>query len=311
MQHEDFEHLLKLSKQGYHFVGQHSAVKPCLWLKKSLRDEGVCYKSKFYGISSHGCIQMTPSLGCNHRCIFCWRPIEMIMPKHKWDSPETIVDGCIDEQKRLISGYAGSTTTNLSKLEEARHPRHVAISLVGEPTLYPFLAELIDEFHRRKMSTFLVTNGTHPETLAEVEPTQLYVSLNAPDRETYTRICNPIRNEWAKINESLELLSTFKARTVIRITLVEGLNLKEPEKYARIIEKAEPDYIEIKAYMHLGFSRQRLSRSAMPSHSRVLDFAKQFADASGYQITDDAEISRVVLLSKKGKVKKISLASAE
>ena len=231
----------------------------------------------------------------------------MTMPNHEWDSPETIVDGCIDEQMRLISGYAGSTTTNLSKLEEAKHPRHVAISLMGEPTLYPFLKELIEEFHGRQMSTFLVTNGTNPEMLAEVEPTQLYVSLNAPDKETYNRICNPIQDKWSKINESLELLSTLNTRTVIRITLVEGLNLKEPEKYARLIETSEPDYIEIKAYMHLGFSRQRLPRNAMPSHESVLGFSKQLAYASGYQIADDAEVSRVVLLSKKGNVKNISL----
>lgn len=309
MQHENYEHLL--SKQGHHLVGQHSAVKPCLWLKKSLRDEGVCYKSKFYGISSHRCVQMTPSLECNHRCVFCWRPIEMTMPKHEWDSPESIVDGCIGEQMRLISGYAGSATTNLSKLEEAKHPLHAAISLVGEPTLYPFLAELIDEFHRRKMSTFLVTNGTNPAILEKVKPTQLYISLNAPDRENYTRICNPLQDRWPQINDSLELLSTLNTRTVIRITLVDGLNIKEPEKYARLIAKAEPDYIEIKAYMHLGFSRQRLPRSAMPSHDRVLNFAKHFAYASSYQIADDAKVSRVVLLSKKGNVESISLASAE
>ncbi len=235
----------------------------------------------------------------------------MTMPKHEWDSPESIVDGCIGEQMRLISGYAGSATTNLSKLEEAKHPLHAAISLVGEPTLYPFLAELIDEFHRRKMSTFLVTNGTNPAILEKVKPTQLYISLNAPDRENYTRICNPLQDRWPQINDSLELLSTLNTRTVIRITLVDGLNIKEPEKYARLIAKAEPDYIEIKAYMHLGFSRQRLPRSAMPSHDRVLNFAKHFAYASSYQIADDAKVSRVVLLSKKGNVESISLASAE
>ncbi|MDD2778409.1 MAG: radical SAM protein, partial [Methanocellales archaeon] len=157
----------------------------------------------------------------------------------------------------------------------------------------------------------LVTNGTNPEMLANVKPTQLYVSLNAPDRETYTRICNPIQDRWSQINESLELLSTLNTRTVIRITLVEGLNLKEPEKYARLIAKAEPDYIEIKAYMHLGFSRQRLPRSAMPSHASVLDFAKYLAYTSGYAIADDSKFSRVVLLSKKGNVEKISLTSTE
>ena len=48
---------------------QHSAVKTCLWLRKSLRGEGNCYKGKFYGIRAHRCVQMTPSLFRNQRAV--------------------------------------------------------------------------------------------------------------------------------------------------------------------------------------------------------------------------------------------------
>ena len=39
-----------LKKQHYEIAGknEHSAVQICRWTKKSLRDEGVCYKEKFY-----------------------------------------------------------------------------------------------------------------------------------------------------------------------------------------------------------------------------------------------------------------------
>ncbi|MFZ2412399.1 MAG: 4-demethylwyosine synthase TYW1, partial [Candidatus Methanoperedens sp.] len=85
-----------LKKHGYHLAGSHSAVKTCLWLNKSLRNEGACYKSKFYGITSHRCIQMTPTLVCNHRCLHCWRAIEVPVEVPKqWDSPQKIVESCL------------------------------------------------------------------------------------------------------------------------------------------------------------------------------------------------------------------------
>ncbi|MDI6888180.1 MAG: 4-demethylwyosine synthase TYW1 [Methanocellales archaeon] len=286
-------------------VGRHSAVKPCLWLKKSLRSEGACYKSRFYGISSHRCVQMTPSLRCTHRCVFCWRPIELPIPEHGWDAPAQIVEGCLAEHMRLLSGYGGATTTDLQKLDEAKRPKHVAISLAGEPTLYPLLPELIEAFHEQGMTTFVVTNGTNPEMLTKIKPTQLYISLNAPDEEMHKKVCNPVGDTWSDINKSLELMNNINTRTAIRVTLVNGLNMVSPEGYAKLIERAEPDYVEAKSYMHLGFSRRRLPRSAMPSHEIVRSFAERLADELGYKIADEAEISRVVLLSKNGKVERI------
>jgi len=286
-------------RQGYHFVGAQAAVKTCLWLRKSLRGEGACYKSRFYGINSHRCIQMTPTLTCNHTCLHCWRPtLGSTLTSAKWDEPEGIVEGCLREQMRLISGYAGSGKTNLGKLEEAKKPRHAAISLDGEPTLYPMLGELIDEFHGRGMTTFVVTNGSRPDVVKEINPTQLYISLNAPDEETFTKMCGSGKNEWRRLNESLEAMRSLDStpKTCIRITLVKDLNMKNAEGYAKLIEKAEPDFVEVKAYMHLGYSRMRLPRSAMPSHSVVRGFAEEVGKACSYGVKDEVEISRVVLL---------------
>ena len=49
-----------LYKQGYRLVGNHSAIKVCEWTKKSLRDEDICYKEKFYDTVTRRCVQMTP-----------------------------------------------------------------------------------------------------------------------------------------------------------------------------------------------------------------------------------------------------------
>lgn len=77
--------------------------------------------------------------------------------------------------------------------------------------------------------------------------------------------------------------------------------MNSPDGYARLIEFAEPDYVELKAYMHLGFSRNRLSRDRMPSYEEVLDFSRKVAESLGYSIADKSENSRVVLLSKDGR----------
>src|SRR5688500_20258769 len=66
----------KLRKAKYG-VFNHSAVELCHWTKKSFYDEGNCYKHKFYGISTHRCMEMTPTaMNCENRCVYCWRPTE-------------------------------------------------------------------------------------------------------------------------------------------------------------------------------------------------------------------------------------------
>ena len=102
--------------------------------------------------------------------------------------------------------------------------------------MYPFLGELIREYHKRGFTTFLVTNGTNPRVLAQLEeePTQLYVSLYATDAKGLARLCRPrIAGAWKRISETLGLLSSFNCPTVIRITLVRGFNMDDVEGYAR------------------------------------------------------------------------------
>ena len=119
-------------------------------------------------------------------------------------------------------------------------------------------------------------------------------------KDTYKKACSPLGNSWENIKQSLEILKRSSTRTAVRITLTKGVNMFDPGGYARLIDLAEPDYVELKAYMHLGFSRKRLSWENMPSHDEVLRFSRQVAQALGFVIADDSRASRVVLLSKDG-----------
>jgi tRNA wybutosine-synthesizing protein 1 len=268
-----------------------------------MRGGDQCYKHHFYGISSHRCVQMTPTLECNHQCLHCWRPIDDPLPGTAPLEPEALLEGILLGQKKFLSGYGGAKTTDPARLAEAREPRHVALSLMGEPTLYPYLKELLDLIRKRGMTSFVVSNATNPQVLADLQPTQLYLSLNAPDEELYKRVCRPTAELWQKVQESLEIIKQHRSRSVIRITLARGLNMERPEDYARLIARAEPDFVEVKSYMHLGRSRERLTREAMPQHYEILEFARTLGEALGYDLEADVPLSRVALLTS-GRVKR-------
>ena len=299
---EETKKLLKYQK--YHIVGNHSAVKACHWLKESLVRKRECYKAKFYGVSSHRCLQMTPAVAwCQHKCVFCWRPIEhtegTTMNGIELDEPPNIAEKALSEQKRIISGYWGHQQIDKERLKEATQPSNVAISLAGEPTTYPYIGELVEEFKKRALTTFLVTNGQNPDRIPEVNPTQLYLSLIAYDKGLYKKINAPqLKDGWERLNQSIEAFRDNRARKVIRITLVRGYNLEAPEKFARLIEAAEPDFIEPKGYVHVGYSRRRLKRSDMPSLEEVLEFAKSLSSETGYAFKDYSSDSKVALLEK-------------
>jgi tRNA wybutosine-synthesizing protein 1 len=225
----------------------------------------------------------------------------------KAQDPGLILDKCIEEQYRLLTGYKGDDRVTSKKWLEAITPQHVACSLTGEPTLYPFLSDFFEECHKKGMTTFLVTNGTMPHVLEKMDelPTQLYVTVSAPNEKLYKKLCCPlIPNAWEKLHNTLELLDSLKTRTVIRHTLVREWNLGYLHEYAKLDEKANPWFIEPKGYMFLGYSRQRMTIDNMPKHNEIQEFGENLAEIIGYTSEDERKDSRVVLLGR-GKQRRI------
>ncbi|MCX6664539.1 MAG: 4-demethylwyosine synthase TYW1 [Euryarchaeota archaeon] len=305
-----------LQKQQYALVGKHSGVKICHWMRQSLLFNRQCYKQSFYGIESHRCLQMTPTINqCTQLCLFCWRFQNFTEHTFKeTDDPTFILEQSINAQKKLITGFKGDPRCDQKKWEQANTPTMVACSLSGEPTLYPKLGEFFAACHKKGMTTFLVTNGTQPEALANLDPlpTQLYVSVVAPDEETYKKICAPlIPNGWEKLNQTLELLPSLSTRTVIRHTLVNGWNMDDSdiEKYAKLDEKASPQFIEPKGYVFVGSSRIRMTLANMPKYPMIKHFGEKLAENLGYELAMEKAESLVVLLTKTPK--KIKIKSKE
>jgi tRNA wybutosine-synthesizing protein 1 len=175
--------------------------------------------------------------------------------------------------------------------------------------LYPKLSRLIKLLHSNGKTTFVVSNGLLPEVLEKMEPpTQLYISLDAPTEKLFIKIDrSTVKDAWKKLNKSLDVLKKLKkkTRTALRITLVKGKNMANAKEWAELIKKAEPHFVEVKAYMWVGASRDRLAIENMPMHKEVSDFACKIANHAGYKYIDEQKESRVVLLMKEDSPQRI------
>eukprot|EP00461_Guttulinopsis_vulgaris_P003246 UN03247 len=144
-----------LTKQGYRIIGSHSGVKLCRWTKSATRGFGFCYKNALYGIQSHQCMEMTPSLACANKCTFCWRHhTNPVGREWKWemDQPEMIIDGAIANHKKMIEIFKGTPGIRQDRYQQALMPKHCALSLVGEPIMYPEINKFLDYLHGHDIS---------------------------------------------------------------------------------------------------------------------------------------------------------------
>lgn len=303
---------LRKAKYG---VADHSTVELCHWTKRSFRGEGDCYKRRFYGISTHRCMEFSPAgMHCQNRCVYCWRPIEfydsLAMDPHRVAGPQEILESLMEERRRLLMGHYGDARCDTRKLDESQLPSHYAISLSGEPTMYPRLPELIRYLKSLDAteSVFLVTNGQEPEMIRRLAdedalPTQLYLSANAPDRESFMRINRPrYADSWDRWQRTLEMLQGLETRTVLRMTLIRGYNTgaASADGFAAMLDCAGPHFVEVKSYMHVGRSTRRLERENMLEMSEVREFAGRVAHGSdGFEAVDEGEASRIVLLQNR------------
>ena len=300
---------LKKAKYG---ISDHSTVELCHWTKKSFKHEGSCYKHKFYGISTHRCMEFSPAgMHCENRCVYCWRPMEFYdsleMKPEQVAEPEEILTKLMAERKKLINGYYGDSRNDKQRLDESLLPSHYAISLSGEPTMYPKLPELIKYLNSLEAtkSIFLVTNGQEPDMIQRLQdedalPTQLYLSTNAADYESFLKINKPKYDDsWERWNRTLDMLKHLNTRTVLRITLIRGYNdqMDMIPTFAKMFRESSPNFIEIKSYMHIGRSTNRLEHSNMLEMEEVKRFSEEVAKQSQiFSVMDESFVSRISIL---------------
>ncbi|NXB47453.1 TYW1 synthase, partial [Leucopsar rothschildi] len=293
-----------LTKQGYKLIGSHSGVKLCRWTKSMLRGRGGCYKHTFYGIESHRCMEATPSLACANKCVFCWRHhTNPVGTEWRWkmDQPEVILQEAIEKHQNMIRQFKGVSGVKAARLEEALAVKHCALSLVGEPIMYPHINHFIRLLHQHSISTFLVTNAQFPEEIRRLAPvTQLYVSVDASTKESLRRIDRPLfKDFWQRFIDSLKALAEKQQRTVYRLTLVKAWNVDEVKAYADLISIGKPDFIEVKGVTYCGeSSASSLTMANVPWHGEVVSFVQELARLlPEYGIACEHEHSNCLLMA--------------
>jgi tRNA wybutosine-synthesizing protein 1 len=222
------------------------------------------------------------------------------------DPPDMIVKEGIDQHRKMIRECKGIPGVKKERFEEAMTVRHCALSLVGEPIMYPRINELVADLHRRNISTFLVTNAQFPEAIHSLNPiTQLYVSCDAATPETLKAIDRPLFQDfWERYLESLRAIKLKKQRTVYRLTLMKGQNMACATDYAKLVALGQPDFIEIKSVTFCGESKaSNLKLEHVPWHEEIKQFTEAILAAEGleefYELACEHQHSCITLLANK------------
>ena len=299
-----------LTKEGYNIIGTHSAVKLCRWTKHQLRGRGGCYKHSCYGITSYQCMETTPSLACANKCVFCWRHMKNPTGREwrwKLDEPEMIVEEAIAKHVAMIKMMRGVPGIKMDRWLAAFTVKHCALSLVGEPIMYPHIGRFVDLLHERGISSFLVTNCQFPEAISTLPPvTQLYVSVDASTKDALKAVDRPLfKDFWERFLGSLDALRAKRQRTVYRMTLVKRYNMDAVEGYVNLVTRGSPDFIEVKAVTYCGESNASdLTIKDVPWHEEVREFCAAMVQrlreqGEDYGLACEHEHSNLVLIAKR------------
>lgn len=159
-------------------------------------------------------IDLSPALKqCNFDCLYC----------------ELAPSATTDEQKNVVE-----VSTIINELKEHLHDKIDVITITanGEPTLYPYLDELIDELNKIKngTQTLILTNSS---TLVNekvfnslLKLDQVKLSLDAVSNSVFKRIDRPHVNIEIEqiVQKVIKFSKVYKGKLFIEILFVKDLN---------------------------------------------------------------------------------------
>jgi len=140
-------------------------------------------------------------------------------------------------------------------LEKEIYPEVITVTATGEPTLYPYLKELITGLNKIKHNskTLILSNGSTihlkdiQQTLSRFDIVK--VSLDAAEQKIFQKINRPLKS--IKIQSIIEGLKTFRkvydGQLIIEILFVRNVNdsLENIKNLSDVLDKINPDRIDI------------------------------------------------------------------
>jgi wyosine [tRNA(Phe)-imidazoG37] synthetase (radical SAM superfamily) len=172
---------------------------------------------------------------CNFDCIYC--ELDPAKPVESYDNPPN-PEEIFEEIKKAINKFRFDVLTVTSN---------------GEPTLYPYLSELMDLIKTLNYKTLILSNSSTinrpeiQETLKKFDIVKL--SLDSADEKTFKKIDRPHKN--VKLQEIIEGMKKFRKiydkELIVEILVVKGINDKEEEffKLNDVLKEIKPDRVDI------------------------------------------------------------------
>jgi wyosine [tRNA(Phe)-imidazoG37] synthetase (radical SAM superfamily) len=196
---------------------------------------------------------------CNFDCVYC--ELKGAKPVDSIQNPPKVSD-IVKEVKKALKKYK-----NLDV---------ITLTANGEPTLYPYLDELVKELHvvKNNSKLLILSNGAtckeNIEILKNIDIVKL--SLDCATQSCFKKIDRPLNGLHVEdiINGIKEFRRVYQKELVLEVLVVEGINDKKREfqKLKEIFEEIKPDRIDIgtidrpPAYRVKGVSIQRLKELA-------------------------------------------------
>jgi len=172
---------------------------------------------------------------CNFDCIYC--ELEPSKPTIFYDNPPS-VEEIFEEVKKAVNHYRFDVLTITSN---------------GEPTLYPYLDELITKIKTLNHKTLILSNSstinkeTIRNTLKKFDIVKL--SLDSANEKTFKKIDRPHKSINLKdiIDGMKKFREMYKGEFIIEVLVVRGINDKEEEfiQLNEVLKEIKPDRVDI------------------------------------------------------------------
>ncbi|WP_457564591.1 radical SAM protein [Caminibacter sp.] len=172
---------------------------------------------------------------CNFDCIYC--ELEPSKPVTVYDNPPS-VEEIFEEIKEAVNKYSFDVLTITSN---------------GEPTLYPYLAELMQKVKTLNLKTLILSNSStiyNPEIQEVLKSFDIVkLSLDSANQKTFKKIDRPADGIEVKriIDGMMEFRKKYEKELIIEILVVKGINDKEEEfiKLNEVLAKIKPNRVDI------------------------------------------------------------------
>lgn len=225
-----------------YFIDSHKLIYHPIRVSKWLEsNNNWSLQKKIYPIY----VEITPIGSCNHRCTFC--SVDYIGYKSiKQD--EMILKERIEEMGRL-------------------GVKSIMFAGEGEPTLYKPLPEILDVCTKAGIDTSLTTNAVpfdEKNTESFVRNCSwIKVSINAGDRETYSKIHTTKESDFDKVVENLARAVKIRKEKNYKCTIGSQMLLLPENKHtavslAKKMKEIGVDYLVIKPYTQSLYGKSRV-----------------------------------------------------